>query len=98
MLEFETNVLECIETQIIDWLRDRDDEARRIARAGMAFAQRHLTRPGRLCYLRQLLREYASLFRRDTPAGASSEKRKSFCQDILCSTLVDVHGRLHSGS
>jgi Glycosyl transferase family 90 len=49
--------------QIIDWLREHDDEAHRIALAGQAFAQRHLTRPGRLCYLRKLLHTYASLLR-----------------------------------
>lgn len=49
--------------QIIDWLRDHDEDAHRIALAGQAFAQRHLTRPGRLCYLRKLLHTYASLLR-----------------------------------
>jgi Glycosyl transferase family 90 len=49
--------------QIIDWLREHDEEAHRIALAGQAFAQRHLTRPGRLCYLRKLLHTYASLLR-----------------------------------
>jgi len=45
----------------VEWLRDHDDVAHRIALEGQRFAARHLTKPARLCYLRKLLTEYGAL-------------------------------------
>lgn len=50
-------------SQIVEWLRDHDDVAHRIALEGQRFAARHLTKPARLCYLRKLLTEYGALFK-----------------------------------
>ena len=49
--------------QIVQWLRERDDLAHRIALEGQRFAARHLSKPARLCYIRKLLTEFGSLFR-----------------------------------
>ena len=49
--------------QIVQWLREHDDLAHRIALEGQRFAARHLSKPARLCYIRKLLTEFGSLFR-----------------------------------
>ncbi|CAK0829351.1 unnamed protein product [Prorocentrum cordatum] len=43
----------------VSWLRENDDEARRIAQRALTFAQRHLTCDGVLYFLDRLLRAYA---------------------------------------
>lgn len=51
----------------IDWLRDNDAAAARVAANGQDFACTHLTRPGRLCYWRRAIQTYARLFQAYTP-------------------------------
>ena len=41
--------------QTVDWLRQHDDMALRIAQEGKDFAARHMTQHGRTCYTHQVL-------------------------------------------
>ncbi|KAG2436878.1 hypothetical protein HXX76_006398 [Chlamydomonas incerta] len=45
--------------EMVDWARAHDEEARKIAQAGQAFALKHLARKTRLCYIYKLIKELA---------------------------------------
>ena len=47
--------------RLVDWLRDRDGFARRVAENAQHFACTHLTQPGRLCYWRNAIEHYTRL-------------------------------------
>ena len=47
--------------RLIDWLDSHDDLAQRIAQNAQHFACTHLTQPGRLCYWKRAINEYAKL-------------------------------------
>lgn len=49
--------------EAIEWLKENDDVARRIARNAKTFALEHLTRPARLCYYQELFTRLGKLYR-----------------------------------
>jgi hypothetical protein len=49
--------------EAIEWLKENDDVARRIARNAKTFALEHLTRPARLCYYQELFTRMGKLYR-----------------------------------
>ena len=59
----------------IDWLREHDAIAERIAMHGQAFACDHLTSPSRLCYWRKAIEHYAEAFHRGGGAGSGRASR-----------------------
>ncbi|KAG2425087.1 hypothetical protein HXX76_013996 [Chlamydomonas incerta] len=56
----------------IQWARQHDDEARRMAEAAREFARQHLSRPARLCYLFRLLTHLSKQYR--YPVSCSRRK------------------------
>ena len=48
--------------RLVDWLKEHDQLAQRMALHGHSFACEHLTQPGRLCYWRLAIEEYTASF------------------------------------
>lgn len=87
--------------RLIDWLGSHDATASRIALAGQRFACEHLTQPGRLCYWRRAIEEYAP-FLAYTPTLAKRprafplERLNIMCRvrdaPVVCYYNVKAHG------